>query len=143
MPAAIAFATTPEEVARCYAVMRELRPKLESEAAFVALVQRQQAEGYRLAWLEHEGEVVSLAGFRVQQMLSSGLTLYVDDLVTGAAFRSKGHGKAMLEWLVAHARELGCETFSLDSGTHRTEAHAFYFREGMRVNSFHFAKALK
>jgi hypothetical protein len=81
--------------------MRELRPKLESEAAFVALVQRQQAEGYRLAWLEHEGEVVSLAGFRVQQMLSSGLTLYVDDLVTGAAFRSKGHGKAMLDWLVA------------------------------------------
>jgi hypothetical protein len=44
---------------------------------------------------------------------------------------------------MGRARELGCETFSLDSGTQRHEAHAFYFREGMRVTSFHFALPLK
>jgi hypothetical protein len=49
----------------------------------------------------------------------------------------------MLDWLIALARERGCEMFSLDSGTHRQEAHAFYFREGMRVSSFHFALPLK
>jgi len=140
---AIALATTPEEIVRCFAVMRELRPTLESAEAFVVLVQRQQVEGYRLARLESEGEVVCVAGFRVQAMLSSGPTLYVDDLVTGAEFRSRGYGKAMLDWPMAYGRELGCETFSLDSGTHRTEAHAFYFREGMRVGSFHFSLALK
>ena len=32
--------------------------------------------------------------------------------------------------------------FALDSGTHRTQAHKFYFREGLVLNSFHFAKAL-
>jgi hypothetical protein len=49
----------------------------------------------------------------------------------------------MLDGLMALARERGCETFSLDSGTHRQEAHAFYFREGMRVTSFHFETKLK
>ena len=49
----------------------------------------------------------------------------------------------MLDWLQNYAREEGCETFSLDSGTHRQEAHAFYFRERMRVTSFHFAKKLE
>jgi GNAT superfamily N-acetyltransferase len=86
--------------------------------------------------------VVAVAGFRVMEMLATGRTLYVDDLVTDEARRSRGYGKAMMDWLEAYAREAGCETFSLDSGTHRQEAHAFYFREGLRVTSFHFAKKL-
>jgi GNAT superfamily N-acetyltransferase len=131
------------EIAECFAVMRELRPHVESVAEFVTQVEQQQREGFLLAMLESDGEVVTVAGFRVQNMLASGLTLYVDDLVTGEAFRSKGHGKTMLDWLIAYARERGCATFSLDSGTHRREAHAFYFREGMRVTSFHFALELR
>ena len=140
---AIHFASTPESIARCYAVMRELRPALVSAEEFVARVQQQQAEGFQLAFLERQGQIVTVAGFRVQHLLVSGLTLYVDDLVTADAFRSQGNGKAMLDWLIAYARERGCDTFSLDSGTHRREAHAFYFREDMRISSFHFVLPLK
>ncbi len=141
MPAAqpaVQLATTPESLARCYAVMRELRTSLTGAEEFVARVQQQQAEGFQLAFLERGGEVVTVTGFRVQHMLATGLTMYVDDLVTGDAFRSQGNGKIMLDWLIARARAEGCQTFSLDSGTHRREAHAFYFRERMRVSSFHF-----
>jgi GNAT superfamily N-acetyltransferase len=137
------LATTPAAIARCLPVLRELRPLLTDEAEFIAKVEQQQTEGFHLAFLEHAGEIVTVAGFRMQHMLVSGRTLYVDDLVTGAAYRSQGHGKAMLDALIAHAREHGCQTFSLDSGTHRQEAHAFYFREGMRVTSFHFALPLQ
>jgi GNAT superfamily N-acetyltransferase len=121
--------------------MHHLRPYLLADK-FVIRVQAQQAQGYKLAWLEHEGKVVAVAGFRVIEMLSSGRTLYVDDLVTDPAHRSHGHGKAMLDWLQEYARQAGCETFSLDSGTQRQDAHAFYFRERMRITSFHFAKKL-
>ncbi len=139
----IQLAKSAETIARCFAVMRELRPLLANAEEFVARVQEQQAEGFQLALLEREGEVVTVAGFRVQHMLASGLTLYVDDLVTGEAFRSQGNGKRMLDWLIAYAREQGCDTFSLDSGTQRREAHAFYFREEMRISSFHFMLPLK
>ncbi|WP_158819966.1 GNAT family N-acetyltransferase [Granulicella sp. S156] len=139
----IQLATSPASIARCFEVLRELRPSLESEADLVAKVQQKQSEGFQLAFLEHEEEVVTVAGFRVMHMLVSGLTLYVDDLVTGEQFRSQGHGKTMLDWLIAHARERGCQHFSLDSGTHRQSAHAFYFREGMRISSFHFVLPLK
>ena len=81
-------------------------------------------------------------GFRFQNLLVSGKTLYVDDLVTDAAARSQGHGEAMLQWLITLAREAGCEMFSLDSGTQRQEAHAFYLRQRMRITSFHFALRL-
>jgi GNAT superfamily N-acetyltransferase len=133
----IQIATTPAEVDRCFAVMSQLRPALIA-AEFASRVQAQQAEGYQLAFLEHNGAVVSVAGFRIQNMLSSGKTLYVDDLVTDAAARSQGHGEAMLQWLIALARDAGCNSFSLDSGTHRQEAHAFYLRHRLRITSFHF-----
>ena|ERR1700754_4330827 len=133
----IQIATTPAEINRCFPVMNQLRPKLIA-AEFVAVVQAQQTEGYQLASLEHDGRIVSVAGFRVQNMLSSGKTLYVDDLVTDSAARSQGHGEAMLRWLIELAREANCNSFSLDSGTHRQDAHAFYLRNRLRITSFHF-----
>ncbi len=133
----IALGENAAAIARCFAVMFQLRPSL-IEADFVPRIQAQQAEGYRLAYLDHEGVVVTVAGFRIYGMLHSGRTMYVDDLVTGAAHRSQGHGEAMLRWLIDHARDAGCTSFSLDSGTQRQSAHAFYFREGMRISSFHF-----
>ena len=133
----IKMATTPAEIDRCFPVMSQLRPALIAKE-FVSRVQAQQAEGYQLASLEHEGAIVSVAGFRVQNMLSSGKTFYVDDLVTDANSRSKGHGEAMIQWLIAVAREANCHSFSLDSGTHRQEAHAFYLRQRLRITSFHF-----
>ena len=140
----VKLAQTDAEILRCYPVMAQLRPHVTAEE-FVNRVRAQQAQGYRLAYLpaEDPGEAVAVAGFRVMEMLATGRTLYVDDLVTDEAQRSRGHGKAMLDWLQAHARDAGCATFSLDSGTQRREAHAFYFREGMRVTSFHFAKMEK
>lgn len=100
------------------------------------------AEGVEIAALEQDGEVATFSAFRIRTMLATGVTMYVDDLVTAADQRSRGYGKAMLDWLMNYARERGCETFSLDSGTFRTEAHAFYFREGLRISSFHFARKL-
>ena len=137
----IQLATTQEEIDRCFSVMSQLRPALIA-AEFVDRVRIQQAEGYQLAFLEQEGSVISVAGFRLQTLLWSGRTLYVDDLVTDAAQRSQGHGEAMLNWLIALAREAKCTTFMLDSGTYRAEAHAFYFRHGLRISDFHFKLAL-
>jgi GNAT superfamily N-acetyltransferase len=135
-------AETDAEIKRCFDVMHQLRPKLLREH-FVAAIRAQQAEGYQLAWIEREGRVVTVAGFRIQHMLVSGKTVYVDDLVTDEAARSQGHGEVMLQALVQHARKAGCSTFSLDSGTHRTEAHGFYFRHSLRISAFHFQLSLQ
>ncbi|MDE1176609.1 MAG: GNAT family N-acetyltransferase [Edaphobacter sp.] len=141
MESSIRVADGREEIARCFAVMSQLRPALTAEE-FVTRVELQQGEGYRLAFLEHDGAVVSLAGFRVMHVLWSGKTLYVDDLVTDAAMRSRGFGERMMRWLEETARAEGCATFALDSGTHRESAHAFYFRMGLRISDFHFQKTL-
>ncbi len=138
----VQLVTTEAEMARCFPVLKELRPKLTGVEDLLAQLRTMLAEGAEVAALEQDGEITTVACFRIRSMLVSGITMYVDDLVTAERFRSLGHGKAMVEWLMGYARERGCATFSLDSGTFRQEAHAFYFREGMRVTSFHFERKL-
>lgn len=140
--AIIRLVDSDDDLDRCFPVMRELRPSLADAEEFRLRVRTQQAEGYRLALLEDAGQVATVGGFRVHEILASGRTMYVDDLVTAAAMRSRGHGKTMLNWLMELARSEGCSSFSLDSGTQRQEAHAFYLRERMRITSFHFFRSL-
>ena len=134
---AVRIAETDADLTACYPVMAELRPHVVS-SEFVERVRRQQQLGYELAFVHDEGAVQAVAGFRLIEMLSSGRHLYVDDLVTRSASRSRGHGRALLDWLVVRAREQGCGTLELDSGVQRFDAHRFYFRERMSISSYHF-----
>ncbi len=133
----IGVADTDTEIARCFAVMRQLRLHLREEE-FVPRVRLQQRDGYRLVFLEDEGEVVATAGFRVIENLSAGRVLYVDDLVTDAARRSKGYGAELLRWLTDQARLAGCAKLDLDSGVQRHDAHRFYHAQGMTTFAHHF-----
>jgi GNAT superfamily N-acetyltransferase len=138
----VRLAATDADIARCHPVMRQLRPHLQDEA-FVTRARRQMAEqNWHLAYIEDEGQVAACAGFRLLECLSSGRTLYVDDLVTDEARRSRGFGETLLRWLEDHARAQGCATLSLDSATHRTAAHKFYYRMGLPISAFHFARKL-
>ncbi|MBL9212954.1 MAG: GNAT family N-acetyltransferase [Opitutaceae bacterium] len=138
----IALAHSDADIARCFAVMAQLRPHLV-EGEFVARVRRMQAEGFQLAFLEEAGAVCAVAGYRYYDKLFSGRNLYVDDLVTDVARRSRGHGAALLAWLTQEARRHGCVQLELDSGVQRFEAHRFYFRERMHVSAYHFVVDLK
>jgi GNAT superfamily N-acetyltransferase len=102
----IKLAETPQAIERCFRVMSHLRPHVAA-AEFVPRVQTQQKQGYRLAFVEDEGEVVAVGGYRVMEVLATGRTMYVDDLVTDESRRSSGYGKALLDWLQTSAREAG------------------------------------
>ena len=138
----VALAEGRESVARCFEVMRELRTGLTDVETFVDQVIRQQGQGYRLAFVEAGGEVCAAAGFRVSENLAWGRFLYVDDLVTRAADRSRGWGKRLIDWLIAEARAAGCAELHLDSGVQRFDAHRFYLAQRMQISSHHFALKL-
>lgn len=137
----IRVAESDEDLAACYPVMAQLRPHL-AESEFVARVRRQIAAGYRLACLLENGSVIAVAGYRLGEDLAGGRFLYVDDLVTDAARRSRGWGSILLSWLKNEAQRNGCVVLDLDSGTQRTDAHRFYQREGMNLAGYHFISTL-
>lgn len=138
----IAKAETDEQIRRCFPVMAQLRPHLV-EAEFLGRVRRQQRAGYDLAFLSDKKMVMAVAGYRFGESLSWGKFIYVDDLVTAEAYRSKGFGKHLFAWLVKHAKARGCEQFHLDSGVQRFGAHRFYLVNRMDIIGHHFALKLQ
>lgn len=133
----IAVVDTDLAIAACHDVMRQLRPHSAAKD-FVARVRVQQANGYVLAALADDGAVRAVAGYRYIENLYSGRVMYVDDLVTDEAVRSRGYGKILLDWLIAEARARGCQTFELDSGVQRFAAHRFYLTQRMDIVGHHF-----
>jgi GNAT superfamily N-acetyltransferase len=134
------------ETARAAAALLELRPQREPAGALVALADGQRPAGYRLVGSFEPGEedAAAVAGFRLQQNLAWGRHLYVDDLVTRADHRGRGHGGALMRWLAVEACRAGCEQLHLDSGVgaDRADAHRLYFNAGLRISSYHFQRAV-
>ncbi len=135
------IATTDSEIENCFDVMSQLRPHIRRNE-FLEKLGKQRQQGYEIAYIDVEGKVVAVAGFRVADNLAWGKFLYVDDLVTGNKERSKGFGKVLLEWLLNYAKENGCDSFHLDSGITRIDAHRFYLNNGLEKSSYHYSVKL-
>ncbi len=129
---------TDAEILATFEVMAHLRPMLVRETYVARIRQLMASDGYRLTALSENGAVRAVAGWRLMDMLYCGRFLSIDDLVSDPGARSKGHGKALLDWLKAEARREGCGHLELISNVVREGAHRFYFREGLAVDAFHF-----
>ena len=134
--------SSDEEIEATFPVMSQLRTHLD-EGEYLATIRRMEtADSYRLSAVFEEERVRCVAGYRYMQLLAYGKIVYVDDLITDEAARSRDFGRRMLEWLAEEARSNGCERLHLTSGVQRHDAHRFYFREGMKISNYHFAKDL-
>jgi GNAT superfamily N-acetyltransferase len=134
--------TTDKEILATRDVMRQLRPAIPADAYLDTVRRMMRTDDYHLA-AAFDGETVrAVAGYRFMEMLWAGRILYVDDLNTDEAFRSQGHGKAVLNWLKHEAKTRDCRALHLDSGVQREQAHRFYFREGLTINAYHFQTPL-
>ena len=131
-----------EEIRAAFPLMQELRTSL-TEARYVEAV-AEMADGYRLFALKRDGVAVALAGVGIATNLYYGRYLWVYDLVTTEAERSRGYGRRLLQHLEELARQEGCDTIALSSGVQRSDAHRFYEeRMGYERASFVFRKELR
>jgi len=132
------FIESEDDALACYELMRELRPQLASGQEFVERWKRQSAVGYRLLAVWHAERPVALAGFRVQENLTHGTHVYVDDLVTTEAARGAGHGRLLMDRLKEEVRNIGLNKLLLDARLNNLLGHRFYYRQGLLATAFRF-----
>jgi GNAT superfamily N-acetyltransferase len=114
-----------EEIRQAFAILRDFRGHL-SEAAYLELVGDMSKQGYRMFGLRDSRRLVSVAGVRIISNFRWGRHLWVYDLVTGAADRSKGYGGELLGWLEEFAARNGCSLVALSSDISKSETHRFF-----------------
>jgi ribosomal protein S18 acetylase RimI-like enzyme len=131
-----------EDFLKCWEVVQELRPHLEQEQ-YLTLILYMIDEGYKLVYIEENGQGVSFCGYRITTMLHRARSIYIDDLCTLPEARGKGHAKALLDYVLKEAENEELKSIHLDSGHHRHDAHRLYLNYGFKITSHHFAKELK
>lgn len=125
-----------------FPVLQQLRTKLSREEAS-SLFQKMKEENYKLFLLRNEeNEVVSLAGVAICTNFYNEKHVFVYDLITAEAHRSKGYGNVLLSYVEKWGKEKGCSSIVLTSAFPRIDAHRFYEREGFNKVSYSFYKAL-
>lgn len=129
------------QIASCFDAFSVLRPHLTREE-FLPQVRRQEAQGYQIVALMAQGQVSSVAGFRLCEFLAWGRILYIDDLSTLPASRGKGHAGLLLDWLATHAEAQGCKALHLDTGYARHAAHRVYLGKGFELSCHHMVKSI-
>lgn len=119
-------------------VLQQLRPQFTVPYIHTQ-IKKQQLDGYQLAFIKKDNDVLTVAGFVIGEKLAWGKHLYVDDFVSNEQYRSEGAGHVMVKWLKNYAQQNGCQQLHLDSGVQRYMAHKFYLREGFIIASHHFS----
>lgn len=116
---------TQDELIEAFKVMHELRTHLDEEG-YLELLEPMQKEGYRMIVAIDNEEIVAATGIIQLTNFYNGKHIYVYDLVTAEAHRSKGYGDKLLSYIHKIAKQEGCSSVALSSGLHRKDAHRFY-----------------
>lgn len=130
-------ALTKEDHAKCFEVMKELRPHHTTDS-FLDAMKQMEKEGYQLWYIEDKGNAVCVAGFRFTTTLYDGLIIDFDDFVTLDAARKKGYAGILFDHLVSIAKEKNIKTIHLNSNHQRFDAHRFYLNKKMKIIAHHF-----
>ena len=129
---------TEDELKYCYKIMHQVREDL-SEKDLSKIIAEQIKNGYKLAYVLEDEQVICVAGFSILQKLSLGKHLYIDDFVTDKSVKSTDAGKALLDFLKIYAKQQDCRSIELDSLVQRYDAHKFYLSQDMQIVSHHFS----
>lgn len=113
----------------------------EAAARILALAEdRRQA---LVVAVEHDGAVRGLLALHAMYSLARGAdVIRITALVVSDQARGRGIGRLLLREAERLARTGGAERLEISSGSHRTDAHAFYRGCGFAESGLRFVKPL-
>jgi len=127
-----------EEIKYCYKILHQVREDL-SENALLNKISEQIKNGYKLAYVIDNEQIICVAGFTISEKLTRGKHMYIDDFVTDKSVESKDSAKALLDFIKIYAKQQECKSIHLDSGVERHDAHKFYLSQDLKIESHHFS----
>jgi len=128
-----------EEMLPQWELVTHLYPEMTPEK-YSELLQKMLPFQYRQVVVFDDSQPVGLSGIWIGHKLWCEKYLELDNVVVHSAYRSKGIGKLLYEFIEKLAIEEQCQMVALDSYTTNFEAHKFFYNHGMVPKGFHFIK---
>ncbi|MFR0540896.1 N-acetyltransferase family protein [Lactobacillus delbrueckii] len=96
----------------------------DQKAVFVAVDEDDQVLGYAFTQLQEQPFSTNMVQFK---------SLFIDDLCVDSTQRSQGVGRALLDYVKAEAKRLGCYEVTLNVWEGNDSAINFYKKNGLKV----------
>lgn len=122
-------------------IIRQLSPQLTLENYEKYLKLMLPHNYYQVAAYDGE-KPVAISGYWILAKLYCGKYIEIDNFVVDEAYRSKGVGELLLNWMLEEGKKNNCETVLLDAYVENFKAHRFYYRHGFIARGFHYLKKL-
>ncbi len=91
----------------------------------------------------YDGSICAgLTGFWVGSKLWCGKYMELDNVIISEAYRRRGIGERLFQYMEQKARELNCTMLALDSYTDNFPAHKFFYAQNYVPRGFHFIHVL-
>lgn len=87
-------------------------------------------------------KLVGISGLWFQTRHYSGRSIEPDHVIIHQAYRNKGLGKLLFDWIDNYAKNKRCCAVELNTYVRNTASHKFYYNEGYEILGFHFVKRL-
>jgi diamine N-acetyltransferase len=100
------------------------------------------SQNYECFGIFHEEKIIGVFGMWFMTRHYAGRSCEPDHIYIEEAYRNKGVGKKLFEFIYSYARDKGCETSELNSYVHNFRSHKFYLNEDYVIKGYHFLKKL-
>ena len=134
-----------QEIVNSYfKIVQELRPHIKTENNLEKILKQITKSEAVIFWgIEKEGIPVGFASSVFRYGLAqNGKYCFIYDLVITEKQRSRQLGKQLLVAIIKDAKNSGCVSIELESGTSRASAHKFYFKNNFHISSYNFVAKL-
>lgn len=129
---------THSEIQDCYETLTHLY-SLDRET-FIDRVELQYQQGYRIACVRIDKKVASLIGYRMLDSFSPEKILWIHDFITHPAYRNKGYGTLLLDWIKETAQNNNCLEIHLTVDYAQYDALRFCLNNGFKLSGHHVIK---
>lgn len=133
--------TALDEMIAQLELIQQLYPKM-TLAKYRSFLDEMIPNRYTQVAVFDNNKCIGITGCWTSVKLWSGKYLEIDNFVVHEAYRSRGIGKMLTDFIEQKALELGCTNIVLDAFTTNFAAHRFYYNQGYGPKGFHFVKIL-
>ena len=127
---------------RFFHLLKDLRPHLSFEKFNEIYFEANKANAYKLIGIEDNDQLVAMMGYRILHDFVHGKHLYIDDLITSEAVRSKGYGAQLLKHAEELAKQNNCTNIRLCTGIENERGKHFYEKNDWNLRAVVYKKKI-
>jgi GNAT superfamily N-acetyltransferase len=132
----------PSEILIIIPLLRKLGSEGVSEENLKERVLEMVQQSYECIGIYEAEKLMGVCGMWFQTRHYAGKSMEVDHVIIDDAYRNKGIGGQLMEFVYDYARKKSCNWVELNTYVHNFPSHKFYYNQGFVAKGYHFVKKL-